>query len=62
MWGHAGLIDFLAYAKKQYPSADYVIDVMVDKKLTTFLFFNLFSYSYRGTAIEYIGIFRDLDN
>jgi hypothetical protein len=51
--GHQGLIDFLAEARKQYPDTDYVIDIMVDGKKTSFLFFHSSGYVYRGTAIKY---------
>jgi hypothetical protein len=48
-----GYQELLAAAKKQYPNCDYVIDVMVDKKHTVFLFFVSDTYSMRGTAIKY---------
>ena len=52
-----GFIDLLDAAKKQYPSSrvDYVIDIMIDHKKTTFLFiFRSSSYTMRGTAIQYV--------
>ncbi|MDR0568096.1 MAG: hypothetical protein LBG87_02695 [Spirochaetaceae bacterium] len=48
-----GFQELLNAAKKQYPNCDYVIDVMVDKKRTVFLFFVSNSYTMRGTAIQY---------
>jgi len=51
--GHQGLIDFLNEAKKQYPGTDYIIDIMVDSKVSSFLFSHSSSYVYRGTAIKY---------
>ena len=50
-----GYLDFWAEAKKKYPQADYVIDVMVDtREGRRFIFFKKFDYLYRGTAIQYI--------
>ena len=52
--GRQGYIDFLAEAKRQYPETDYIIDVMVDGKITSFLWiFKSRSNIYRGTAIKY---------
>ena len=50
-----GFTALLAAAKKQYPDCDYVIDVMVDHKLTRLLFvFTFENFTMRGTAIKYI--------
>jgi len=51
--GRQGLIDFLAEARKKYPDTDYIVDVMVDSKVTSFIIFTSHSYVYRGTAIKY---------
>ncbi|MCL2441769.1 MAG: hypothetical protein FWD14_08505 [Treponema sp.] len=53
-----GFQDLLQEAKRQYPSADYIIDIMTDRKVTQFLFFKYVhmstSYTMRATAIQYI--------
>jgi hypothetical protein len=49
-----GFQELLNAAKKQYPDCDYVIDVMVDKKRSAFLFFISNTYTMRGTAIKYV--------
>ena len=49
-----GFTALLAVAKQKYPDCDYVIDVMIDHKLTTLLlFFSFENYIMRGTAIKY---------
>ena len=48
-----GFSSFLAEARKQYPDTDYIVDIMVDEKVTTFLFWKFKSQTYRGTAISY---------
>lgn len=58
-----GWLDFLKAAKRKYPSADYIIDIMIDQKLeitnTKFFFLSSTSqsttYTMRGMAIQYIG-------
>jgi len=48
--GQHGYVDFLNEARKQYPDTDYLIDIMVDLKVTDG---KNSSYIYRGTAIKY---------
>jgi len=54
--GRTGFQDLMQVAKRQYPDADYIIDIMIDRKVTSFLFINTESSSYtmRATAIQYI--------
>jgi len=50
-----GFLDFWDAVKKQYPDADYVIDVMVDtREGRRLIFFKRYEYRYRGTAIQYV--------
>jgi len=54
--GRTGFQDLLRAAKRQYPDADYIIDIMIDRQVTTFIFldFKATSYTMRATAIKYI--------
>ncbi|MCL2758877.1 MAG: hypothetical protein FWD22_01550 [Treponema sp.] len=54
--GRIGFQDLMQAAKRQYPTADYIIDIMIDKKVSKFLFINYQSTTYvmRATAIQYI--------
>ncbi|MDR0442385.1 MAG: hypothetical protein LBH44_03150 [Treponema sp.] len=68
--GRSGLIDFLEVAKRQYPETDFVIDILVDRRVTTipligpisFLLtgqtttFEIVNIDFRGTAIKYINL------
>ena len=58
----AGMIDFLAEARRQFPDADIVIDIMVDEYKVVWPFpINLLGahqigrtwHSFRGTAVRY---------
>ena len=50
----AGFQELLKEARRQYPDADYVVDVMVDTKTTTLFFILTFrTHKMRGTAIQY---------
>jgi hypothetical protein len=49
-----GFRALLQVAKNQYPDCDYVIDVMIDKQTTIFLFFIFTNFTMRGTAIKYV--------
>ena len=54
--GNTGFQDIMQAAKIQYPNADYIIDIMIDRKVTQFLFFKIEStkFTMRATAIQYI--------
>ena len=48
-----GYTSLLAAAREKYPNCDYVIDVMVDTKVTNYLIAQSVVYIMRGTAIRY---------
>ena len=48
-----GFQELLNAARAKYPNCDYVIDVMVDSKISSFLWFVSRTYTMRGTAIQY---------
>ncbi|MCL2809618.1 MAG: hypothetical protein FWD24_06090 [Treponema sp.] len=50
-----GLTMLLNEAKKQYPNADYVIDIIVDQQSVVYIpfIFATNTYIMRGTAIRY---------
>jgi hypothetical protein len=48
-----GMTDFLAAARRQFPETDFVVDIMVDRQTTRFLFWRSHGYIFRGTAIRY---------
>ena len=53
-WGYS---DLLRAAKRRYPECDYVIDIMIDKKVMSFIWLPIPSqtiYLMRGTAIKYV--------
>ena len=43
----------LEAAKKTYPDADDVVNIFVDRKVRTFLFWTTYSYVLSGVAIDY---------
>ncbi|MGN0729785.1 hypothetical protein [Treponema sp.] len=51
---NSGYSKLLAEAKKQYPAADDVVNIMVDRKQTTLLFiFKMNTYEMSGLAVDY---------
>jgi hypothetical protein len=48
-----GYMALLAAAKQKYPNCDYVIDVMVDTRITNYFFMLSYVYVMRGVAIKY---------
>lgn len=51
--GRVGFQDLLAAARKKYADCDYVVDVMVDRKSSVFLFWTTNTYIMRGLAVQY---------
>ncbi len=66
--GKSGYLSFLEYAKSVYPTADDVVNIMVDSEQTvettteTFLLMpsvkskTTYTYTMTGIAIEYLGV------
>ncbi len=50
----SGYMLLLEEAKKQYPNADDIVNIMVDAKKTTFFFiFDMYTYKMTALAIKY---------
>jgi len=55
----SGYAELLKAARALYPDCDYVIDIMVDQKKETSLFFGFIvketvTHTMRGTAVKYV--------
>jgi hypothetical protein len=48
-----GYTSLLAAAREKYPDCDYVIDIMVDTRVTNYMVTQSVVYIMRGTAIKY---------
>jgi len=50
-----GLIDFLDVARREFPEADWVINIMVDQRETLFFSLPIATMNvFRGTAVKFI--------
>ncbi len=49
----SGYTKLLEAAKKQYPEADDVLNIMVDAKKSTFLIFTSYTYEMTALAVDY---------
>ncbi len=50
----SGYTKLLEAAKRQYPEADDVVNIMVDaKKTTLFFFFSIYRYEMTALAVDY---------
>lgn len=49
----SGYTKLLAEAQKQYPGADDVVNILVDKKTTIFLIFVFQTYEMSALAVDY---------